>query len=107
MWPFVEHEDPPCLLDDVEVAGLAGRRRRVDRRREVRDPHEMQSLSARRSAGDEDGRESDEREWPEPSHRAARSVDDLTQGPGGVSSDSACRYARPASGKSVHRSKQK
>ena len=50
---------------------------------------------------------SDERcDGKEPPHRAARSGD-FAQGPGGVSSDSACRYARPAAGKSAQRSTQK
>src|SRR5581483_4048497 len=52
-------------------------------------------------------REQQQSEERKPSHCAARSGVFCTHGPGGVSSDSACRYASPASGKSLQCSKQK
>ena len=38
----LEHDDPAGLLDDVEPAGLTGRRRRIDRCVDLRHLHEVE-----------------------------------------------------------------
>ena len=100
----LQHQDAAGLLDDVEVVGLARRSRGEDRGAELRNRNQVQRIRARRSGDRQDERCT--RDDGELLHCAVRSGV-LTQGPGGVSSDSACRYASPASGRSLQRSKQK
>ena len=104
--PALEHEDPPRLLDDVEPPRLARRRRCVHRRREVGNAYDAQRVAAGGCGAGRENRGGDERECEEPSQCAVRSGV-FTHGPGSASRDSACRYARPASGRSLQRSKQK
>ena len=106
--PVHEHLDHARLLDDVDVPGLGRGRRQVDRRVEAaREDAEggLVARVAREGGRDRDGSDEDEC-GEEGSQRAARSVV-RAQGPGGVRRDSACRYASPAAGRSVHRSTQR
>src|SRR5581483_5069945 len=70
--PAREDADPAGLLDDVEVAGLAGRRGRVHRRLEVRDADEVQRGRPRSGAGHDRERGADGSERPHSEKTSSR-----------------------------------
>ncbi len=103
--------DRPVEPDDLAAQRAGVRsgdpgRRRADPRAEAR-PVGSGRRNSRRCASEQHAPSHDRCEGGcELRHRAARS-DERAHGPGGVSSDSAWRYASPASGRSAQRSKQK